>query len=194
MNAAFLMADQNFNNKLRIVYGLRFEDIDLKVINKKLGTTTADIKQMSFLPSLNMTYFLSPKTNIRASYFSSVNRPEFRELAPFSFFVFEKNAEIRGNSSLKIAELRNYDFRFEFYPKGGELISIGGFYKDIDNPIELSLDVTQPFTTFTFTNEKSAMIYGLEFELKKKLDFIRTLDVFQNMAVYANISLIKSRL
>ncbi|MGB3080062.1 MAG: TonB-dependent receptor, partial [Saprospiraceae bacterium] len=91
-------------------------------------------------------------------------------------------------------ELQNFDFRYEFYPSGGQMISIGGFYKSIDNPIELSLDVTQPFTTFTFTNEKSAKIYGLEFELKKKLDFIHLFKGFQNMAVYTNISLIKSKL
>lgn len=194
INAAYLMADQNYRNKLRVVYGVRYENIDLRVDNHKINMNIADIKQTAILPSVNCTYFLSPKTNVRASYFSSVNRPEFRELAPFSFFVFEKNAEIKGNSSLKIAELQNFDFRFEFYPSGGQMISIGGFYKSIAHPIELSLDVTQPFTTFTFTNEKSAKIYGIEFELKKKLDFIRAFSWFKDMAVYANISLIKSKL
>jgi hypothetical protein len=70
---------------------------------------------------------LTKKTNLRASYFSSVNRPEFRELAPFSFFVFDKNAEIRGEKDLQIASLQNVDLRYEFYPDGGQLISIGGF-------------------------------------------------------------------
>ncbi len=194
MNAAYLMADQNYRNIFRVVYGVRYENIDLRVDNHKINMNIADIKQTAILPSVNFTYYLTPKTNVRGSFFSSVNRPEFRELAPFSFFVFEKNAEIKGNSSLKIAELQNFDFRYEFYPSGGQMISIGGFYKSIDHPIELSLDVTQPFTTFTFTNEKSAKIYGVEFELKKKLDFIRVLNMFQDMAVYTNISLIKSKL
>jgi len=194
LNAYYVMVDQNYRNKIRAVYGLRFEDIDLIVNNQKLGITIADIKQTSFLPSINLTYSLSVKTNVRASYFSSVNRPEFRELAPFSFFVFEKNAELRGNTSLKIADLKNFDFRYEFYPLGGQLISVGGFYKYITNPIELSLDVTQPFTTFTFQNEKSARIYGLEFELKKKLDFIHLFDFFQDVSIYSNVSFIKSKL
>ncbi len=194
LNAFYASADQNFSSRIRVLYGIRFEDIDLKVNNQKLNTSVADIKQMTWLPSVNLTYSLSTKTNLRASYFSSVNRPEFRELAPFSFFVFEKNAELKGNTDLKIADLKNFDARYEFYPKGGELISIGGFYKYIDHPIELSLDVTQPFTTFTFQNEKAAKIYGLEFELKKKLDFIHLLGMFQDMAVYANVSFIKSEL
>ncbi|HUR30538.1 MAG TPA: TonB-dependent receptor [Saprospiraceae bacterium] len=194
LTAYYIAADQNYSNKLRIVYGARLENIDLEVTNQKVGTTIASIKKMSLLPSANLTYYVSPKANIRASYFSSVNRPEFRELAPFSFFVFEKNAEIRGNADLKIADLNNFDFRLEFYPQPGQSISIGGFYKHISNPIELSLDITQPFSTFTFQNEKSANIYGLEFELKKKLDFINRAKLFRNLAVYANLSLIKSKL
>ena len=149
---------------------------------------------MSILPSVNLTYSLNDKMNLRASYFSSVNRPEFRELAPFAFYTFDKNAEIRGNKDLQIANLRNFDLRYEFYPQGGQLISIGGFYKSIENPIELSLDVTQPFTTFTFHNEKAAKIYGIEFEFKKKLDFIGRSKLFQNFAFYSNVSLIKSKL
>jgi outer membrane receptor protein involved in Fe transport len=187
------MANQNIGPRLKAVYGLRMEDFDLKVDNHKTGQKVSSIKEQSWLPSVNLTYSVSEKTNLRASYFSSVNRPEFRELAPFSFFVFDKNAEIRGSADLQIAKLNNGDFRFEFYPSGGELISVGGFYKYIANPIELSLDISQPFTTFTYQNEKSADILGLEFELKKKLDFIGG-GIFQRMAVYGNLSLIQSKL
>jgi hypothetical protein len=194
LNAYYGAIDQLYFKKLRAVLGVRFEDIDLNVNNERTASSVAKIEQMSILPSLNITYSLSEQTNIRASYFSSVNRPEFRELAPFAFFVFEKNAEIRGNSALQIADLKNFDFRYELYPHGGQMIAIGGFYKTIDHPIELSLDVSQPFTTFTFTNEKSARIYGLELELKKRLNFIHVFDLFNDMAVYTNLSLIKSEL
>ena len=54
--------------------------------------------------------------------------------------------------------------------------------------------MTQPFTTFTYQNEKSATILGIEIELKKKLDFIHIGNVFDRMAVYGNVSLIKSTL
>ncbi|MEP6647015.1 MAG: TonB-dependent receptor [Saprospiraceae bacterium] len=194
LNAYFLMADQNIANKLRILYGLRLEDVDIKVENHKINSTIANINKSSLLPSANLTYFLTDKINIRACYFSSVNRPEFRELAPFSFFVFDKNAEIRGNSALKVADLNNFDVKFEIYPEGGQLLSIGGFYKHLKNPIELGLDVTQPFTTFTFQNEKAATIYGLEFEMKKRLSFIANTGFFHDLSVYTNVTLIKSKL
>jgi outer membrane receptor for ferrienterochelin and colicin len=191
--AVYAMANQSIGKDLKAVYGLRVEDFDLDVHNNKTNQAISSIKETVWLPSVILTYSLNEKTNLRASYFSSVNRPEFRELAPFSFFVFDKNAEIRGEKDLKIANLNNIDVRYEFYPSGGQLISIGGFYKHIKNPIELSLDITQPFTTFTYQNEQAADILGLEVELKKKLDFIGG-GVFQRMALYGNMSLIKSTL
>ncbi|HZV44847.1 MAG TPA: TonB-dependent receptor, partial [Saprospiraceae bacterium] len=191
--AVYLMANQSIGKDLKAVYGLRVEDFDLDVHNHKTNQPISKIKETDWLPSVILTYSLDEKTNLRASYFSSVNRPEFRELAPFSFFVFDKNAEIRGEKDLKIANLNNVDVRYEFYPSGGQLISIGGFYKHITNPIELSLDITQPFTTFTYQNEEAADILGLEMELKKKLGFIGG-GVFQKMALYGNMSLIKSSL
>lgn len=194
LNAFYVSADQTYFSKLRAIYGVRYEDIDIKVNNQKINTSIASIEKTSILPSVNLTYSLSEKTNIRASYFASVNRPEFRELAPFSFFVFERNAEIRGNPELEIATLNNFDVRYELFPQGGELISIGGFYKHIVSPIELSLDVTQPFTTFTYENEQSATIYGMEFEVKKRFDFIGNSGFFKDLAVYGNLSLIKSTL
>ncbi len=194
MDAFYLMATQTFDHKLKAVYGVRFEDFDLSVENQKTDQHVAALKQLTVLPSVNLTYFLNEKTNLRASYFSSVNRPEFRELAPFSFYVFDKNAEIRGKQDLQIATLNNLDIRYEFYPDGGQLISIGGFYKHIENPIELSLDVTQPFTTFTYHNEKSANILGLEFEVKKRLDLFGLKGIFSRLSTYANLSLIRSEL
>ncbi|HEX5111415.1 MAG TPA: TonB-dependent receptor, partial [Saprospiraceae bacterium] len=191
--AFYLMANQAFGPKLKAVYGVRLETFNLEVHNPKTNQKISKINEDAFLPSLNVTYALTDKTNLRASYFSSVNRPEFRELAPFSFFVFDKNAEIRGDKNLQIANLNNVDFRYELYPSNGQLISIGGFYKHIKNPIELSLDITQPFTTFTYQNEQSADIIGLELEMKKKLNFIGG-GIFNWMAVYGNVSLIKSNL
>jgi TonB-dependent receptor len=194
LNAYFLSVDQKYFEKLRVVYGVRYEDMNIKVDNQKINTKIAEIKQGIALPSVNATYSLSEKKNLRASYFSSVNRPEFRELAPFAFFVFDKNAEIKGNKNLQIATLNNFDVRYEFFPTGGQLISIGGFYKSINNPIELSIDITQPFTTFTFENEQSAKIYGLEFEIKKTLEFIGAAKVWSNLSLFSNLSLIKSQL
>ena len=194
LNAGFVSIDQRIKEKLRLVYGVRFEDITINVDNEKVGLSVSELKQASWLPSINGSYSLSEKTMLRASYFASVNRPEFRELAPFAFYVFDKNVEIKGNKDLKIATLNNFDLRYEFYPTGGQLLSAGVFYKTIANPVEFSIDLGQPFTTFTYQNEKSATVYGLELEAKKNLDFISKANFFTNTSLFANVSLMQSAL
>ena len=194
MNAGFVSVDQRYREKLRVVYGVRYEDIKIGVDNPKTDAAVATLNQATWLPSVNASYSFGERTMLRGSYFASVNRPEFRELAPFAFYVFDKNVEIKGNNALKIANLNNYDLRYEFYPTAGQLLSVGAFYKSIQNPIEFSIDLNQPFTTFTYQNEKSAKIYGLELEAKKTLDFINNIGFFSKTSLFANLSLMKSAL
>ncbi|MEO6758168.1 MAG: TonB-dependent receptor, partial [Saprospiraceae bacterium] len=194
VTAFYGMADQRFFENLRAVYGVRYENADIRVTNFKSVKEVAHIEEAAWLPSINLAYSLSAKTNLRAAYYASVNRPEFRELAPFAFFAFDKNAAIRGNNELRIARLNNYDLRLELYPSGSQVLSIGGFYKTIDHPVEFNIDITQPFTTFTYSNQKSAKIYGLEFEVRKNLDFLGDRQIFQDISVFSNLALIKSTL
>lgn len=194
MNAYFASLDQTYGSTLRSVIGMRVEQSDLSVDNQKFDTRIAGIKQSNWLPSVNLCYYLNERSNLRADYFASLNRPEFRELAPFAFYVFDKNVEIKGNSNLKIASLNNFDLRYEFFPTGGELLSAGLFYKSITNPIEYGIDITQPFTTFTLKNEKAAKVYGLEIEMKKKLNFVAPAKIWNDLSVFSNFSLIRSGL
>lgn len=194
VTAAYAMADQRFNEKFRALYGVRYENAMIDVSNEKIGTEIANIKQGVVLPSAHLTFALNDKMNLRGSYFASVNRPEFRELAPFSFYVFDKNAEIRGNQDLKIANLNNFDLRWEFFPSGSQVISAGAFYKKIQNPVEFNIDITQVFTTFTFENERSADIYGVEFEVRKNFDFLGDRQVWNDIVVFSNLALIRSSL
>lgn len=194
LSAGYVMADQKYFDKLRAVYGVRYEKADIHVWNQKTDAEITRINDGAVLPSLNLSYALLEKMNLRASYFASVNRPEFRELAPFSFYVFDRNAEIRGNKDLQIAKLNNYDLRLEFFPSGSQVLSIGGFYKQINNPVEFSLDIAQVSTTFTYQNEKSAKVYGAEFEARKNFDFIGDAKILHDLSFFANLALIKSEL
>lgn len=194
IHAAYISADQKIFKSLRAVYGIRFENADIKVSNDKVGMEISHIKQSNVLPSVNLNYSMGSAVNLRLAYFGSVNRPEFREMAPFAFYAFDKNAEIRGNRDLKIATLHNFECRAEFFPSGGQVLSAGVFYKKINNPIEFNIDVTQPFTTFTFENEKSANLLGVELEMRKNLDFINVQKVWREISFIGNLALIKSTL
>ena len=86
----FLMNDQRFFKKFRLIYGARLERFNQKLTTVKnlnelvnLNTVVTDV-----LPSVNFVYAVTIKTNLRLSYSKTVNRPEYRELAPFLFYEF----------------------------------------------------------------------------------------------------------
>ncbi len=99
-------------------------------------TTTASIDSLNFFPSVNILFHLNDKNKIRLAYGKTINRPEFREIAPFQFYDFSTSTSIAGNTNLKNAYIHNVDLRYEYYPRLNEMITIGGFYKNFINPIE----------------------------------------------------------
>jgi outer membrane receptor protein involved in Fe transport len=121
-----------------------------------------------------------------------VVRPEFRELSPFAFYDFELNAQVVGNNQAKRTRISNLDLRYEIYPQGGEMITVGAFYKYFKDPLEYYFNRTGPATnTFNVANTNEATAYGAEFEFRKKLDFVA--QALKNFTVTGNLSYIHSR-
>lgn len=193
---------------MKIIYGVRYENFEQELDNayfRKLSSITGVTKKMAtpgvnadWLPSINVSVPVSTKMTVRAAAYKTLNRPELRELAPFAFYNFNINSEILGNNKLQRATIDNYDVRWEFFGKKEDMISIGGFYKRITNPIEFSLDPTQPLIrTFTYQNERIADNYGLEIEARKNLGYLVVwtgLNFFKDLTFYGNLSLIKSEI
>ena len=63
-----------------------------------------------------MVYSLNAKQNLRLCYSKTLNRPEFRELAPFLFRDYTIKYSVFGDTTLRRAAVENYDLRYEFYP------------------------------------------------------------------------------
>jgi hypothetical protein len=210
LNAAFVMLEHHYplfkangrNQLLKVIYGLRGEQFNQYLTNeyfdKELGKKLADGGiTTDLLPSLNIIAPITGKTGLRLAYYKTVNRPEMREMAPFSFYNFNLNSEIIGNTQLKRALLHNFDIRYEIFPGKEDMFSIGAFSKRIINPIEFSLETSQPaIRTFSYQNEKSAEIRGLELEMRKSLKFLGRYfarNLFQYLSAYGNFSLIQSQ-
>jgi len=148
------------------------------------------IDTLNLFPSVNATYNFNEKNLVRVSYGKSVNRPEFRETAPFSFYAFEDNALYSGNDKLKNCYINSYDIRFESYPAEGETFSIGAFYKEFTNPIELKYAETGSGLEYSYQNAETAINYGVEIEVKKNLETL--LPALRHLAFGANATLIQS--
>lgn len=147
-------------------------------------------------PSINTTYNFTERSLLRLAYGKSVNRPEFREIAPFVYYDFEQVANIYGNVDLKNAYINNFDLRYEFYPTPGETVTIGGFYKKFDNTIEAHLRQFGSDLSYVYVNTKEAYSVGGEIDVRKNFasladnnGFFRA---FKDFTLVLNASAIKS--
>lgn len=127
---------------------------------------------LNVFPSVNATYHIDAKQQLRLAYGMSTNRPEFREVSPSVYYDFELFSDIKGNPDLNAALVHNLDLRWEWYPQGGEMVTFGAFYKHFANPIENTFIDAGGSYTYTFENAHSAWAFGLETEVRKSLDFI----------------------
>lgn len=194
----YAMLDQKFNDKLRIVYGVRVENYKVNLNSfdsrtKKIEEVLDDTKT-DFLPSVNLTYSITPKTNFRASYYRTLARPEFRELAPFAYFDYENLGMIYGNTNLKRSSINNADLRFEIYPSAGEILSISAFYKNFKDAIEPSRYDVGSTVDVTYYNTPHVDLYGAEIEARKKLDFIIESTFLSNTTAYLNFSYVHTKI
>jgi len=190
LNAGFLQFDNQLSRKLRATWGLRWENFDQVIGSmKQKDPRHVYSKVDDFLPGVNITYKLNELTNIRLSGSQTVIRPEFRELSPFAFFDFDLGATTTGNKLLQRTKVTNADLRYEIYPRAGELITIGAFYKYFSKPIELFFNQSGAgnSSTFNYINADKASGYGFEFEFRKKLDFA---DALRNFTFQGNFSYI----
>ncbi|RYF86402.1 MAG: TonB-dependent receptor [Chitinophagaceae bacterium] len=192
LNAGFLQFDNQFSKNFRLVWGARAEHYDQLVGSVKASDPRhTHSKVLDVLPGLNATYKLSDKTNLRLSGSQTVIRPELRELSYLNLYDFELNASVQGNPKLERTKATNADLRYEIYPRAGEVITAGVFYKYFSKPIEqIYSEGSGGASTFNYQNPDNAKSYGVELEFRKKLDFVQGL---QNFIFQANAAYIFSR-
>jgi len=191
LNAAFIQFDNQFTDKLRATWGVRVEDYDQLIGSvKQSDPRHLHTEVRDFLPGVNITYKLGSTANLRLSGSQTIVRPEFRELSDFSFYDFDLGATITGYKYLVRTKITNADFRYELYPRAGEVFSVGVFYKYFKKPIESFFNPAGLGSQFNYINADKASGFGAELEYRKKLDFV---EVLHNFTFQGNFSYIYNR-
>ncbi|WP_345239617.1 TonB-dependent receptor [Nibrella saemangeumensis] len=144
------------------------------------------------LPSVNLTYKFSDKHVARAAYSTTVNRPEFRELSPSTYYDFNFDVSRRGNPNLTNATIQNYDVRYEYYPSQNELVTVALFNKQFTNPIEAAIFYNGSTVAFTVANAQKAYARGVEVEVRKALGNPASNSFLSKTLLTLNASLIDS--
>ncbi|MEG2337004.1 MAG: TonB-dependent receptor, partial [Bacteroidales bacterium] len=175
--SAYLAWDVPLTKGLNLYFGLRgeFSQIQLHGYSDAVTPVYVNNPKFDLFPSANLSYRFNDKNVFRIAYGYTVNRAEFRELAPLKYYDFSELATYFGNPKLKNAYIHNIDLRYEYYPHNNETISLALFYKNFTNPIEM-VHIVSSGENFSFDNAQSARVLGIEFELKKSLDFMAMKD------------------
>lgn len=195
--ARYLMIDTKLGNMFRAIYGLRMESFYMNLQSTRDDRSPVDINSLvvDYLPSVNLIKELNEKQNLRFSYSKTLNRPEFRELAPFVFYDFTNRFTYSGNDTLVRCVIHNYDLRYEIFPGKNQILSGSIFYKNFINPIEQRSNPNAA-REVTYVNAQNAQNYGAEIEFRALLssllnsDTVSWLDYF---TIYSNLALINSK-
>ncbi|HEX7917889.1 MAG TPA: TonB-dependent receptor, partial [Gemmatimonadales bacterium] len=193
-SAGYLMAEVPLGSHLRIIGGARVEVARIHVTtalpNKPDTTTTLD--NTDVLPSLALNYAVSETQNVRFSATQTLARPEYRELSPTTQRGSGgADVDVFGNVELQRTLIQNFDLRWELFPRRGEVVSLGVFYKHFDHPIEKVPVANTGATALSFVNAREGYNVGLELELRKNLDFLGA--AFGPFSAFSNVTLVRSR-
>jgi TonB-dependent receptor len=171
--AVYGMGDFSLSSRLRLVAGARIEDFEQTVVTQDpFGLFQSEVlatnNNTDFFPAVNLVYAMRHDMNFRASASQTVNRPEFRELAPFEFTDVVGNRAVRGNPELTRALIQNYDVRWERISGGRNVMAASFFAKTFTDPIErVIIAAAQPIASFE--NAESARNLGIELEVGQQL-------------------------
>ena len=159
--------------------GVRYEDgrqfvDEVAVFNNPVQgpNRNALIERSYWLPTGTVTFQVADGLQLRAHGSKTIARPQFRELIFQPYFDPETSRSFEGNPFLVDSQLTNFEVRGEYYLGRNRSFSLAGFYKEIDNPIEVVSRFNDNFQTQFFLNAPKAELYGVEVEANYAFDLI----------------------
>lgn len=188
--AGFVTTDYYPVEALLLNVGVRYE-YSRQFVNYFTDQSVAsrrDLNKHDIFPALNVRYLFKDRNNFRLSFSRTVTRPSFIEMAPFAYQESYGSAQIRGNENLKNGYNYNIDLRYEIINTNGDMLSVTGYYKYLESPIERTQRLAGGATEHSFNNAEDGLAAGVEVEIRKTL--INSLVIGANASyMYTNVVL-----
>ena len=190
--AGYMTADLYPTENLLINLGLRYEYARQWVRYASDGGDwfgrKSAIEHGDLFPALNIKYTFNHIHILRFSASRTITRPSFIEMAPFLYQESYGSAQIRGNEDLNNAYNYNLDLRYELFGSDGDMLSVTGYFKYLDSPIERIQALNGGATLHSFRNADNGFAAGLEVEFRKRI--AKDLNVGANASyMYTNVKL-----
>lgn len=125
-----------------------------------------------YFPSVSFKYSFNDNNIIDVAYAKTYVLPDLREASSGIYTHPYEIADIQGNPDLNHTIIDSYDIKYSHYFSPTESIKAGVFYKTLDQPIEDTQLPSSSLPIYSFQNSQSAEIYGIEFDGRKRLDFL----------------------
>ncbi|MBL9192649.1 MAG: TonB-dependent receptor [Opitutaceae bacterium] len=153
--AAYGMASVNLSTTWNALAGVRYEhttaDYAANALSTPGGTFSGVFRRVAgtnrydnLMPGIHLVWRPNKRLVGRIAWTNTLARPNYTDLAPRRVVDdIETSAGSgrytgsisTGNSHLKPYKASNLDLSLEYYLKGGGIVSVGIFNKDIDNPV-----------------------------------------------------------
>lgn len=148
----------------------------------------SELNKNDLFPALNMKYNPDKENSLRLSLSRTITRPSFIEMAPFLYQESYGSAQIRGNADLLNGYNYNIDLRYERFKENGDMFSVTGYYKFLEDPIERVQTLAGGAAVHSFRNAGNGMATGVEIEIRKEL--VKDLRLGANGSyMYTNVKL-----
>ena len=145
-----------------------------------------------WLPMASLIYGLTDQMKVRGVISRTMARAEYRELVPFAHQDMGLGYATRGNPDLRPTYITNYDLRWEYYPRPGEILAVSVFSKSFTDPIEIVVIPGASRPILQYENIGSSSNYGVEFEARKSLGFLSA--HLSQFSLGSNVTLTKSKM
>jgi len=110
--SAYFSANTNLSKKLKMKFGLRLEDTKTKGINAEINQETVN-NYTKLFPTIYFSYAKNDDNNFGFSYGRRINRPNFRNLNPFRFYINDNSYSV-GNPFLQPSFSDNFEVSYVY--------------------------------------------------------------------------------
>lgn len=203
--AGYLMYTQNVGKILTLVGGVRMEHTELTYSGYEYDgdetLTFSGIQSDSYqniLPGLHVKVTPVDNLNLRVAFTNTIARPNYYDVVPYTNIDTGDNILSKGNPSLLPTQSMNFDVMGEYFFKNIGVLSLGGYYKKLDNVIAIENTRNYNYAGHVYTifqqprNIGNGNLFGIEVGLHRRLDFLP--GVLNKLNITANYTINQSKL